>query len=342
MTGSADDPCRLQGFAAFTDLLTGYRLTEALLTADEAGLFAAVGEGRSGSELCARVGWDPAYGERFLHCLCTLGLLRTQGGRYLLSDVAAAYLDPASPRYQGRTLAFERRLRHSWQQLGSTLTGGRRVVGTEDKDPDTLRRAFTAYLGAMDEAARIRAVELWDALPVAEPAGTLLDLGAGSGAFAAAFLDRHPGWQAILCDLPEVVTDAGLHPLPPELTGRVRWCGCNLLAEAPSPFEDIADRSCDLVLLSNIVHCQGREESARLLARAASKMAEDGLLLIHDFFTETGWRGGLYDLHMMINTYNGRTYSRSELIAMAGDCGLETRRDLRMPSGSGLLVFGNG
>lgn len=334
------EPGDLQGFAAFTDLLTAYRLTGVLMEAHEAGLFAAVGGvGRSGTELCTQVGWDPAYGERFLRCLCGLGLLRLQEDRYALSDFAAAYLDPASPCYQGRTLAFERRLRRSWQELGPTLAGGRRVVGTEDKDPDTLCRAFGIYLGAMDEAARIRASELWEALPPPRQTGTLLDLGAGSGAFAAVFLDRYPGWRAILCDLPEVTADTDLHPLPQEVMARINWCACNLLSAGPSPFDAIADRSCHLVLLSNVVHCQGQEETALLLAKAVSKTADGGLLLIHDFFTDTGWRGALYDLHMMINTYNGRTYSRSELIVMAGDCGLELRQDLALSSGSDLLVF---
>jgi hypothetical protein len=201
------------GFLAFSDLLTGYRQAEALMLAHEAGVFAAVGgEGCTGAELCARIGWEPVYGDRFLRCLCSLGLLQQKEERYILSRFSQTYLSPASAHYQGRTLLFERQLQQSWQQLAATLTAGQRVFAVGDKSPEARQQAFATYLGAMDEAARIRAEELWEVLPMAAAAGTILDLGAGSGAFLAAFLGRYPGWRGIFCDLPEVVTTGALHP----------------------------------------------------------------------------------------------------------------------------------
>jgi len=328
------------GFLAFSDLLTGYRLAEALLLAHEAGIFAAVGEeGCTGRELCSRTGWEPVNGERFLRCLCGLGLLHHGEDRYTLSPFAATYLVPASRHYQGQTLAFEHQLRRSWQQLGPTLTTGQRVFATGDKSPEALRQAFAGYLGAMDEAARIRAAELWAALPIPASAGVLLDLGAGSGAFLAAFLERYPGWQGIFCDLPEVVTERGWHQRLAGMTDRLAWCACNLLATGPSDFDAIGDRSCDLVLLSNLVHCQGPTETARLLARAAAKTARKGALVVHDFFSDTDWRGALYDLHMMLNTYNGQTYPREEIAAMAAAGGFSHCASQQLPSGSTALVF---
>jgi len=327
-------------FLAFSDLLTGYRLSSVLMLAHEAGVFAAIGlAGGTGPELCAQVGWEPRSGERFLRCLCGLGLLRREDGRYILSRFAATYLAPASLHYQGQTLAFERQLHQSWQQLAATLTTGQRVFVTGDKSPEALRQAFASYLGAMDEAARIRAAELWAALPIPASAGVLLDLGAGSGAFLAAFLERYPGWQGIFCDLPEAVTERGWHQRLAGMTDRLAWCACNLLATGPSDFDAIGDRSCDLVLLSNLVHCQGPVETARLLAKAAAKTAEQGLLVIHDFFSDSGWRGALYDLHMMLNTYNGQTYPREEIAAMAAAGGFFHCASQQLSSGSTALMF---
>jgi hypothetical protein len=327
------------GFPTFSDLLTGYRLSAVLLLAHEAGVFAAIGqEGCTGTELCATVGWAPVYGERFLHCLCSLGLLNQAGGRFILSRFSATYLAPASPHYQGQTLVFEQQLHQSWQQLAATLAAGQRVFAIGDKDPGALRQAFTTYLGAMDEAARIRAAELWAALPMAATAGTILDCGAGSGAYLAAFLERYPGWWGIFCDLPEVVASSGLHRQP-ALATRLTWCACNLLADGPSDFDTIPDSSCDLVLLSNLVHCQGPTETLLLLAKAAAKITDRGLLIIHDFFSDTDWRGALYDLHMMVNTYNGQTYTREEMAGMADPLGLVHYVRLELTSGSSALVF---
>ncbi len=333
-------PPREGRFLAFSDLLTGYRLSSVLMLAHDAGVFEAVGqEGCEGSELCARVGWQTDFGARFLRCLCSLGLLRQEASRYLLSPFATRYLLSASEHYQGRTLAFEQQLHQSWQQLATTLQTGERVFATKDKNPQELQQAFATYLGAMDEAARIRARELWEVLPIPAATGTLLDIGAGAGTFLTAFLGRYPGWRAIFCDLPEVVTSAALHPQSAGMADRISWCGCNLLAEVPSDFDVILDHSCDLVLLSNLIHCQGTAETDLLLRKAAAKAAEEGMLVIHDFFSDTGWRGALYDIHMMLNTYNGQTYAQRELLALAATCGFYYSRAKQLPSGSTALVL---
>ena len=328
------------GFLDFSDLLTGYRQASVLMLAHEAGIFAAVGrEGRTGPELCAKAGWEPVYGERMLRCLCGLGLLRREEARYTLTPFSQTYLAPQSSHYQGQTLLFERQLHQSWQQLAATLTAGQRVFATADKSPEDLQQALGLYLGAMDEAARIRAKELWTAWSMAAPTGTILDLGAGSGALLAAFLEHKPGWFGIFCDLPEVVTSAGVHQRLAGVADRLAWCACNLLADEPSPFDAIEDRSCDLVLLSNLIHCQGPAETRLLLAKAAAKTAEGGTVVIHDFCSDTGWRGALYDLHMMLNTYNGQAYTQEEIAAMASSCGLVHRGCIQLPSGSTALVY---
>ena len=333
-------PPEEEGFLAFSDLLTGYRLSSALLMAHGAGVFEAVGrEGCEGAVLCGRVGWEPVYGERFLRCLCSLGLLRLEGSRYVLSGFAGRYLFSASEHYQGRTLVFEQQLHQSWQQLSTTLEAGQRVFATGDKSPEELQQALGTYLAAMDETARIRAGEIWDALPLTAATGTLLDMGAGSGAFLAEFLGRYPGWQGIFCDLPEVVTSPPLHQRLAGVATRLNWCACNLLAEDASDFDAIDDRSCDLVLLSNVIHCQGAVETTMLLRRASAKTAEQGMLVIHDFFSDTDWRGALYDIHMMLNTYNGRTCPQGEIIGMAASCGFNQYLSQQLPSGSTALIL---
>ena len=326
-------------FLDFSDLLTGYRLSDALMRAHDAGVFETVGqEGCEGAELCARVGWEAVYGERFLRCLCGLGLLTRQGSRYFLSRFAATYLYSGSAQYQGKTLAFEQKLQQSWQRLPATLAAGKRI-NSNNKNPLEMRQAFATYLGAMDEAARIRSIELWEIIPVPVATGTILDIGAGAGTFLLHFLSRNPGWRAIFCDLPEVVTNPELHQQLAGMTSRLNWCACNLLDDGPSDFDAIPDRSCDLVLLSNIIHCQGTAETEMLLHKAAAKTAEQGLFVIHDFFSDTGWRGTLYDIHMMLHTYNGKTYSLQEIIEMAAPCGFSHSVSAQLPSGSTALIL---
>ena len=113
------------------------------------------------------------------------------GDHYTPSRFSRNFLCRSSPNFQGRTLRFEQQLHQSWQQLGATLRAGQRVFATGDKTEAQLRQAFGLYLGAMDEAATIRAAELWQMLPTLPQQGRILDLGAGSGAYLAAFLDRY-------------------------------------------------------------------------------------------------------------------------------------------------------
>ena len=91
------------------------------------------------------------------------------------------------------------------------------------------------------------------------------------------------------------------------------------------------------MLLSNLIHCQGREETTALLGRAAVATALEGQVLIHDFFSDHGPHGALYDLHMMLNTYNGRTYTLRELEKMANGEGLVMDSTWRLASGSTLV-----
>ncbi len=327
-------------YLTFCDLLTGYRLSSVLMLAHDAGVFDAIDqEGSEGPELCLRFDWDSDYGDRFLRCLCGVGLLRQQDNRYFLSCFAATYLCSESAQYQGKTLNFEKQLYHSWGQLTATLGAGKRIFATKDKDPGELEQAFSTYLGSMDEAARIRAKELWDWLPLPASTGTILDIGSGSGAFLYDFLIRYSAWRGIFCDLPEVVAGKGLHQRVAELNHRLSWCGCNLLAAGPSDFDLIGEQSCDIVLLSNIIHCQGAAETDSLLRKAIAKTTEQGMIIIHDFFSDTGWRGSLYDIHMMLNTFNGTAHSLQEIIEMALAYGFRHNCSHQLRSGSTVLLL---
>ncbi|WP_448874385.1 methyltransferase [Desulfobulbus propionicus] len=327
---------------AFSELLTGYRASMVVMLAHRTGLFARLGNGGvSAATLCTQLGWDPAYGRRFLDVLCGLGVLCQEGDRYDFTSTARLLLAPDAPWPQRQTLEFETQLIGSWHRLEDTLKAGRRLFAGGDKSPEELEQARNRYLGAMDEAARVRAVEVWDCLDTLPEQGRLLDLGTGSGAYVRELLTRRPGWSVVCCDLPEILAREELHRSLAPWADRIGWCGCNLLDEGPEGWHTIEAQSCDLVLLSNLIHCQGAGETAGLLRRAAAKVGGQGLLVIHDFFTDDR-RGALYDLHMMLNTYNGRTYAVQEVEEMAKSLGFVRQRVHQLPSGSVLLVLARG
>ena len=87
------------------------------------------------------------------------------------------------------------------------------------------------------------------------------------------------------------------------------------------------------------MHCQGREETTVLLGQAAVLTKPQGQVLVHDFFSDGGPHEALYDLHMLLNTYNGRTYSGGELEEMASSQGLMMASRRQLPSGSALVAL---
>lgn len=323
-------------FRTFTDLLTGYRASQALLLAYRCGLLAQLGPGgKSAEELCTALGWDTAYGRRFLEALCGLGLLVGEDDGYDFAPAMQPLLASDGANRQWHTLEFEAQMFDSWRNLEDTLALGQRVFASGDKSPQELELARERYLGAMDEAARLRAIELWDVVGDLSAQGRLLDLGTGSGAYTRELLLRHPGWTVTCCDLPEVLARPQLHAALAPWQVQLTWIGCNLLE--PWPPSLAASGPYDLVLLSNLIHCQGREETTALLGRAAVATALEGQVLIHDFFSDHGPHGALYDLHMMLNTYNGRTYTLRELEEMANGVGLVMGSRWRLRSGSTLV-----
>jgi len=173
----------------------------------------------------------------------------------------------------------------------------------------------------------------------------VLDVAGGAGAVAAELVRRYGGVNAVVVDMPEVAEeacrvwverggtpggrpdgrpdDAPAHgpgdapvddPGDARIVGhdpRLTFVGMDVLSQPlPTPPGDVA--GWDVIILSNIVHAFGEVESSALLKAGAGALSDDGLLVVHDFWTDGPGRGpaksALFDLHMLINTYQGRTY----------------------------------
>jgi hypothetical protein len=267
-----------------------------------------------------------------------MGFLERREGRYGLADWARPYLVPGNATSQDAVFHFERGLIRSWDTLGDVLTRGERVFGTEAKDDGDYRNALDRYLGAMDNAAVVRATELWKALAPPVGSGVILEAGAGSGAYLKSFLVRYPLWRGIFCDLADVVARSEKDPGLMGLKNRLDYRVCNLLDDAGTQ-SALAGVSADIVLFSNVIHCQGEPETRGMLARVVQYAAAHGRVVIHDFFSDAHEFGALYDLHMMLNTFNGRTYTTATVTGWLEDLGFSLSERHELPSLSTALVF---
>ncbi len=305
-------------YSTFCDLTSGYRMFCVMAEALRSGIIDLLEEGeRTLEELLAATGLKPEEGRRFIELLVNVGLLEQYDGQLFLSRFSRSYLSRSSATSQRHVLEFEPTLMENWRKLGTVLHEGQGALISE-QSPDEYRERLQLFQQAMTEAAQVRSRELWDAVTLLPERGTIIDIGAGDGTYLREFLARHPLWQGIACDLPDVCAQAATDAIPENLS----FHPCNIL-DRQELAELVAGHraQADLLLFSNICHCYGPAENEALLLQAGELLAEDGLLIVHDFYRDANSFGALYDLHMLVNTYNGRSYTTAETAAMLQSAG---------------------
>jgi predicted metal-binding protein/SAM-dependent methyltransferase len=329
-----------EGFQRLEDLATAYWYSEVLFAALELNIFGLLGDGSASvAELAAKAGYEVDGLSRFLASLVSLGLIVKHDGRFANGPLAAHYLIPDTSAYVGDFLLYRRFLTSHWQRLGARIRQGSMANDRlPDESPDIYRERTLAYVRAMDLQARIKAAEALEFLrELCHPApGRVLDLGGGAGAWCRALRSLWPDVRTVLFDLPETL--AAARQLYPD---RVSWEGIEVLAgNILTPC--LQGPQFDLVLLSNVIHAYGASEAAAILQYCASCLAPGGMVLIHDYLADLHdvdpVKGSLYDLHMLINTYNGRIYRLAELVTMLESAGLQHVRLCHLRTDTSILV----
>jgi predicted metal-binding protein len=324
-----DSDAPLRGPQDLEDLAAGSWLGETLFAALELGVFEALGEQSLPlAELARRCGADAASLARLAQVLSVLGLLSLHQEQAACTTLARRHLLPGRPGYLGNSLAYRRRLARTWTNLADAVrAGGSPLTPPERESDEEYRGRVRAYLLAMDDVARIKATLIAARLDLAQVhPPCVLDLGGGAGGITAGVLLRNPGWRGLVVDVPEVIAaarrlwaerlaagDGAAARLlaPPGEPSPLEFAACDLLhGELPAAPE--GSGGWGLIVASNIVHAYAAAEAGALLERAAAALAPDGLLVVHDFWTDGPGRGPLkaavFDLHMLIHTYQGRTY----------------------------------
>jgi hypothetical protein len=123
-------------------------------------------------------------------------------------------------------MQFEPLLVDNWNRLRSVLHDGQGSL-LREQPPQEYQKRLELFQRAMGEAAAVRSRELWDAINLLPAEGTIIDIGAGDGAYLHEFLARWPGWRGIACDLADVCARSATSALPDNLT----LFPCNILDE---------------------------------------------------------------------------------------------------------------
>jgi len=317
------------------DLATGYWFSEALFAAVEVDIFSLLDSGgKSAYEIAGKNGFSDAGTERFLHALCSMGLLYNHGKLYFNTAISGEYLVAGKPNCQRGSILWRRRLMGPWSGLRACLEKGGRVGPLQEQDARCLAKRRREYIKAMDCVAKAKVKEILPLFTSRSLTGAILDVGTGSGAITAGFLESFPWLKATLIDIPEVLEIAGEFMAAAALHDRVAMRPCNILEPWPPALGKF-----DLVILSNIIHAYSEKELPHILASAVECLSEKGLVIIHDFFLEhCPSKAALFDMNMFINTCNGRVFSQQDILSELSRLGLRVLDPLPMESDTALIL----
>ena len=213
--------------------------------------------------------------------------------------------------------------RAGWGLLAEVIREDRPLPAEEGAD--AVRRLHEHLARAGAAAAQELLASLGDT--------SLLDLGAGAGAYSQAFLAAHPGGRATLVDRREVLALAAEWLGP--LAGRARF----VEGDAAEVDPGVGYRA---ALIANLLHLHSDDMCARLCAAATRAVAPGGVVVIKDLRVDDDRSGPieglLFALNMALYTEAGDVYSTSQLRAWLDDAGLVDIAELRLAAAPDAIV----
>jgi len=307
----------------------------ALHAAVKLDIFSALVEQQlSAAELTVRTGFNPRGLQMLLRALVALGLLEKSGETFTATFFAAQFLSRSSPAYLGHIILHHHHLMTGWAKLDEAVRLGLPVRENSSHQIDEAARE--SFLMGMFNLATLIAPKIVTRINL-DGRRRLLDLGGGPGTYAIHFCQHNPGLEAVIYDLPSTQGFARQTIDRFGLGDRIAFHAGDFLADLiPSGF--------DVAWLSHILHGEGPENCALLLAKTVKALDPKGLLLVQEFIRDdNGDRQlfpELFSLNMLINTEHGQSYSQNELFAMLADAGLvDIRRiQIELPNGAGVVA----
>ncbi len=319
-------------------IFSGYQATASVLAAHSLGIFAEIHRRPQASEDLARhCGADSRGIAALLESLVALGVLHRHGATYVLPRDLAGYLVPGLDGEATGLVDFTADLYNAWADLARGIREGTpRYRLSSDAilsgDPERVRRYIRSAHVVSREAAR-RVAEMAPLLP----GQSLLDVGGGSGIFAAEYARRTPDLRATLFDLPPTLEVAREILRVEGMEDAVRY--------APGDYRrDPLPGPVDTLLISNVLQTEGEENAQIILGRAYEALRPGGTLLVHGAMEDAGGPPStpvaLFSLLMFVLFDGGRAWSVeriSEWLTQAR-FGVRSTRPLGHPFHTKLIV----
>ena len=334
---SPPDPAQ-EGYSHLENLACGYWASEVFFVALNLDIFSKLGTGVNDLQRLADQHDLDADGlRRLFPALKQLGLVEYGGGYWFPTEISKTYLDAASPDCMIDFFLYRQYMQKGWQDLGSKIG---RISPPEITPQSSYEDRNFYYVKALDLLARQKSAEIIRLVRTCSWQGPILDIGGGAGALCRAFLAEKPEQHGIVFDLAEV-HDAARKIYPSSSS----WQNLDFIEGDFLTYSFAEKKKFGLILMANVLHAYDAQTARELLRKACSLLADDGFLIIHDYFPDrrTGCnvKAVLYDLHMLANTYNGSCHTSADVVCWLRDNTLDQVETVDLAADSSLIVAGS-
>jgi predicted O-methyltransferase YrrM len=299
-----------------------------LFTANRLGLFETCAKGpQSVEDIASTLDLHKRPTRLFLNACVSLGLLEKSTEGYVNSQLADVFLNQGGPGYMGNAIRYSDNLYDAWGQLEQTLRTDVPAMAPEiylGEDRDKTRD----FVHAMHDRATGTARALVHLVDL-EGRRRMLDIGGGPGTYSALFAEQYPQLHSTIIDLP------GVAEIGAEIVASMGFA--DRIDIEPGSYREIDwPDGMDIVLISGVFHRESEQTCRELIGRARASLADDGLLIVSDVFTNEDHAGptlaALFGITMMLTAPDGGIHSDADVRAWMEEDGFEATQMRPFPA----------
>ena len=315
-----------KNFQYIEDLSTAYWSSEILFAALNMDLFTKIDQGLNTTQLLTK---SFACNEkelfRFLNVLGSFELIKKEDNTWHNSKTASHYLVSGKPSCMKDFFLYRQYMQPEWMKLIHKISP-KQQIKPPAKEDDYKERTLR-YVQAMDTLIKEKIAEIVEIVSASSQWDfPILDIGGGAGSFGRALInskqtDHYQGHRGVLFDLLEVIEAAkSIYP------DNKDWETIKTIGDDFRTFQ--FTNQFGLVIMSNFLHVYSPAEAKKFVVKAVNILKKQGIIIVHDYFPDqngtTPHKGSLYDINMMLNTFNGECHNTSVIKKWLSDAGIQT------------------
>ena len=314
------------------DTLNGFMQSRILLSAIELDIFSIIGDQQfTAGDIAQSLNTDARATDRLLNALVSMGFMKKDKTFFSNRPDIDKFLNRASRDFISG-LGHTVNKWESWSTLTEAVKQGTSLFNLNQK---VKRKGWSrSFIDAMHYRGNQNAEHLVNILDI-KGINKILDVGGGSGVYAIALCKKNKKITATVLDLPEIIPFTREYINKSGMGDRINTIESNYLNDDfPSGY--------DLIIMSAIIHINGRSDNIKLIKKGAGALTPGGKLLIQDFFIEEDRISPLqtvfFALNMLVATRDGDTYTEQEVRGWMLNAGLTGIRRIDYGSRNNLLI----